>query len=206
MYIQGPGLTWDLAEPGLGDYSVEFSSTLSGTYLITIAAFKQYHQSASDAFFLVVREISTNITCLNGSADLVSFGNDYRLVVSYTNGTGHGLTGANVTIENVVSDSVFIWGTTVPGSPGIYSILLTPQAADSFTILVQSKLPNHQTQFVLGVHMTLLGRLGIPFSRLLIILKDSITLAVHQSQIVLSVHMPLLSSFCVPFNSYCVIS
>jgi hypothetical protein len=142
-------LSWDLADSGLGDYSVEFSSTSSGTYLITIAAFKQYYQSASDAFFLVIREISTNFTCLNGTADLVSFGKDYNLLVSYTNGTGHGLAGANVTIESVTSDSTIEWGTTQPGVPGIYSILLTPQAADTFTILIQAKLDNHQTQFAL---------------------------------------------------------
>ncbi|MBY8998671.1 MAG: hypothetical protein KGD60_13155, partial [Candidatus Thorarchaeota archaeon] len=142
-------LSWGLAEIGLGDYSVEFSSTTSGTYLVTIAASKPYHQSDSDAFFLVVREISTNITCLNGTADLVSFGNNYRFFVGYTNGTGHGLVGANVSIENVVSDSLLTWGTTVFESPGLYSILVTPQAADTFTILVQAELDNHQTQFVL---------------------------------------------------------
>ncbi|MGD9396940.1 MAG: hypothetical protein PVJ05_10970, partial [Candidatus Thorarchaeota archaeon] len=145
-----PGaLSWDWVEIGLGDYSVEFSSTSSGTYLITIAASKPYHQSASDAFFLVIREISTNFISLNGTADLVSFGKDYRLSVSYTNGTGHGLAGANVTIESVTSDSTLDKGTTLPGAPGIYSILLTPQAADTFTILIRAKLDNHQTQFVL---------------------------------------------------------
>ncbi|MFX1580050.1 MAG: hypothetical protein ACFFBJ_10415, partial [Promethearchaeota archaeon] len=142
-------LSWGYAEIGLGDYSVEFSSTSSGTYLITIAASKPYHQSASDAFFLVVQDISTNINCLNGTADLISFGKDYNLFISYTNGTGHGLTGADVSIENVVSDSILTWEPAVDESAGLYSILLTPQAADTFTILVQANLTNHQTQFVI---------------------------------------------------------
>jgi hypothetical protein len=142
-------LSWGYVEIGLGDYSVEFSSTSSGTYLITIAGSKPYHQSDSDAFFLVVQDISTNINCLNGTADLISFGKDYNLFISYTNGTGHGLTGADVSIENVVSDSILTWGPTVDESDGLYSILLTPQAADTFTVLVQANLTNHQTQFVL---------------------------------------------------------
>ncbi|MFW9870932.1 MAG: hypothetical protein ACFFEL_14980, partial [Candidatus Thorarchaeota archaeon] len=40
-------LTYDLFDKGLGDYSIEFASSSSGTYLITIAAFKESHQSAS---------------------------------------------------------------------------------------------------------------------------------------------------------------
>ncbi|MDH4214257.1 MAG: hypothetical protein OEV85_10080, partial [Candidatus Thorarchaeota archaeon] len=63
-----PGaLSYHWVDIGLGDYSVEFNSTTSGTYLITIAAFKQYYQSDSSAFFLVIREISTQLTSLNGT-------------------------------------------------------------------------------------------------------------------------------------------
>jgi hypothetical protein len=142
-------LSWGLVDIGLGDYSIEFSSTASGTYLVTIAAFKPYHQSDSDAFFLVVRDISTNMTSLNGTADLVSFGKDYRLFISYTNGTGHGLAGANVSVENVVPETGLSWGTTSVEDLGIYSILLTPLESNSFTIVIQATLQNHQTQFVL---------------------------------------------------------
>jgi len=80
LYSGTPGgVSWNLVEKSLGEYSVEFSASLSGTYVITIAAFMQYYQSASDSFFLVVRDISTNFTVLNGTAGIVSFGNDYHL-------------------------------------------------------------------------------------------------------------------------------
>ncbi|MHA2159845.1 MAG: hypothetical protein ACXABN_01125 [Candidatus Thorarchaeota archaeon] len=139
-------LTWGLAEIGLGDYSIEFSSTASGTYLVTIAGFKPYHQSDSDAFFLVVREITANMTSLNGSIGDVGFGNDYRVFLSYQNNTGHGLVGANVSIEDVKAG--LIWAPTVAEAPGVYSILLTPLISSSFVILIQASLPNHQTAFV----------------------------------------------------------
>ncbi|MHA1927265.1 MAG: hypothetical protein ACTSV2_01660, partial [Candidatus Thorarchaeota archaeon] len=142
------GLSWNLVEKSLGEYSVEFSASSSGTYIVTIAAFKQYYQSASDSFFLVVRDISTNLTTFNGTAGIVSFGNDYRLVMSYTNGSDFGLAGANISIESVVPAAGLSWGTTIPGDPGIYSILLTPQTSNTFTVLVKASLLNHQVQFV----------------------------------------------------------
>ncbi|MHA1577323.1 MAG: hypothetical protein ACTSU3_08165, partial [Candidatus Thorarchaeota archaeon] len=92
LYSGTPGgISWDLVEIGLGEYSVEFSASFSGTYIVTIAAFKQYYESASDIFFLVVRDITTNMTVLNGTAGIVSYGQDYRMVLSYTNGSDWGL-------------------------------------------------------------------------------------------------------------------
>ncbi len=149
LYSGTPGgLSWDLVEKSLGEYNVEFSATVSGTYVVTIAAFKQYYQSASDSFFLVVRDISTNFTTFNGTAGIVSFGNDYRLVMSYSNGSDFGLTGANISIESVVPETGLSWGTTISGDPGIYSIILTPQTSNTFTVLVKASLLNHQVQFV----------------------------------------------------------
>ncbi|MFW9832782.1 MAG: hypothetical protein ACFFEK_02210, partial [Candidatus Thorarchaeota archaeon] len=134
---------------GLGDYSIEFSSTSSGTFLVTVAASKQYHQSDSKTFFLVVREISTNMTSLNSTSALVGFGKDYRLVVSYTNSSGFGLDGANVSVANVVPTTGLTWDTTVPEGNGVYSILLTPTTANTFNILIGASYSNHQTQFLL---------------------------------------------------------
>ncbi len=142
-------LSWDLAEATNGDYSVEFSSIASGTYLITIAAFKQYYQRATNAFFLIVGEISTNFTSLNGTADLVSFGKDYQLFVSYSNGSGYGLDGANVSIVNAEPEVGLTWENATPHGQGIYSIVITPQVANTFTLLVQAKHDNHETGFVL---------------------------------------------------------
>ncbi|MGY5879266.1 MAG: hypothetical protein RTV31_03400 [Candidatus Thorarchaeota archaeon] len=142
------GISWDLAEHSLGEYSVEFSATLSGTYVVTIAAFKQYYQSASDSFFLVVRDITTNFTVMNGTAGIISYGQDYRMVLSYVNGSGVGLVGADISIESIVPETGLSKGDPVPGAPGIYSILLTPTISNTFTLLVRASLVNHQVQFV----------------------------------------------------------
>ncbi|MHA1135931.1 MAG: hypothetical protein ACTSSE_05535 [Candidatus Thorarchaeota archaeon] len=148
LYSGTPGgISWDLVEKGLGEYSVEFSASLSGTYVVTIAAFKQYYQSASDSFFLVVRDISTNFTILNGTAGIVSYGKDYNLFLSYTNGSAFGLEGADISIESVVPETGLSWGSVIPDEPGIYSILLTPEYSNTFTILLRASLLNHQVQF-----------------------------------------------------------
>ncbi|MFW9957430.1 MAG: hypothetical protein ACFFCT_05105, partial [Candidatus Odinarchaeota archaeon] len=145
-----PGaLSYELADIGLGEYSIEFNSTISGTYLITIAAFKQYYQSDSDAFFLVIRDISTLLTSLNGTAEVMGFGKNYRLFVNYTTVPGIGLSGANVTIANVVPATGLIWENTTIESNGVYSILLTPLESNTFTVLIQASLFNYETQFIL---------------------------------------------------------
>jgi hypothetical protein len=131
-------------ELGFGNYSVEFSSTISGTYVITIAAFKQYYQSNSTAFYLRVREYDTLFTSLNGTADFVGFGQNYILYVNYTTDSGIGLSGADVWIENVVPASGLAWENTTSGPAGIYSILLKPQVARTFTVIIRASLFNYQ--------------------------------------------------------------
>lgn len=148
LYSGTPGgISWNYVEKGLGEYSVEFSASISGTYVVTIAAFKQYYQSASDSFFLVVLDISTNLSILNGTAGIVSYGKNYNMVLSYTNGSGFGLAGADIAVESVVPETGLSWGSVIPGAPGIYSLLLTPETTNTFTILVRASLLNHQIQF-----------------------------------------------------------
>jgi len=134
---------------GSGDYNVEFSVTNSGTYLVTVAASKQYYQSRSQSFFLIVREISTNIISLNGTSALIGFGKDYRFVVRYTNSSGYGIEGANVSVANVVPNEGLERGLTVSEGQGYYSILFTPTTANTFNILIEAKYENHKTQFLL---------------------------------------------------------
>jgi hypothetical protein len=169
------GLSYNLAEIGLGNYSIEFNSTISGTYLITIAAFKQYYQSGSSAFFLVVREISTHLTSLNGTSEVVGFGKNYRLFVNFTTNSGIGLSGADVSIANVVPATGLVWDNASMESDGLYSILLTPLESNTFTVLVQASLFNHQTQFVLFT----LTATAIATS--LIVLNASTTISLDQT-------------------------
>ena len=158
---------------GFGNYSIQFSATLSGSYLITITAAKQYHQGNAESFLLVVREISTTFSSLNGTGALVRFGHDYRLFVSYKNGTGYGLSDANVSI--VDKDEGISCGTTQMVTPGVYSILLTPLFSDSFSITVQASLLNYRTQIVFFT----LTVTAIPTT--LVTLNLSTSIAVDQS-------------------------
>ena len=150
VIYSGPsgGLSWSPpSDDGSGDYSVQFSSTISGAYLITLAAARQYYQSDSVSFFLSVGEITSHLDILNGTADTVDYGQTYRLVLSYYNGTPIGLDGANVSILSITPSSGLSAGTVVDEGSGYYSVALDPQVDDTFTLLFRANLTNHQTQF-----------------------------------------------------------
>jgi hypothetical protein len=77
IVYSGPlsGIQWaNPVESSGGNYSIDFNATLSGTYLITIGASKQYYQSSSSSFFLVVGDISTTLVVLNGTAGIELLG------------------------------------------------------------------------------------------------------------------------------------
>ncbi len=141
-----PAISSLVSSNGLGNYSIHFTATLAGSYLVTISATKQFHQGTAGSFLLVVRDISTTFASLNGTGALVGFGHDYRFFVSYQNGSGYGLSGANVSV--VDADPGISWDDAEMVTPGIYSILLTPLVSDSFSLVVQASLLNHQTKIV----------------------------------------------------------
>ena len=171
-----PGdLSWNENDIGGGNYSIEFSSIASGTYLITIAAYKQYYQRSSGAFFLIVGAISTNLVSLNGTGDTISFGKNYDLFVSYTNETGFGLDNASVIVDSVSPQTGLSWGNTTSHGEGVYSIALTPTDDNLFTILLKANLSNHETrfiQFALNVN---------PIATTLSVLNSSETISLDQS-------------------------
>ncbi|MFX1606906.1 MAG: hypothetical protein ACFFDD_13510, partial [Promethearchaeota archaeon] len=135
-------ITSQVTPLGSGNYSIQFNATLSGGYLITIAASKQYCQGNSDSFLLSVLGIPTFLVSLNGSADFLGFGKDYRLFVNYTDDAGNELVGANVSI--ISADVGITWNQTQIETPGVYSILLTPLTSNTFTIVVEASLTNYQ--------------------------------------------------------------
>ncbi len=150
VIYSGPsgGLSWSTpSDDGSGDYSVQFSSTISGAYLITVAAAREYYQSDSVSFFLSVGEITSHLDILNGTADTVDFGQTYRLVLSYYNNTPTGLDGANVTIVSITPTSGLSASSVADEGSGFYSVILSPQVDDTFTLLFRANLTNHQTQF-----------------------------------------------------------
>jgi len=131
---------------GFGNYSIQITATLSSNYLVTIAASKQYCQASSSSFLLSVAGINTTLASLNGTVAFVGFGKDYRLFVRYTNASGYGLVGANVSV--VDADPGITWNTTRAEGLGVYSILFTPLVSNTLSVVVQATLANHQTKAI----------------------------------------------------------
>jgi hypothetical protein len=130
-----------------GNYSLEIFCLQSGTYTVTVLANKSYHYVGSDSFMIEVGEFGATLSKENGSADLVSFGSDYRLVVRYVNATGYGLTGAMVVVVDIAPSTGISVGLPNDEGGGYYSILLSPSKAESFTIVVKANFTNHETQY-----------------------------------------------------------
>ncbi|MFX1416427.1 MAG: hypothetical protein ACFFC0_06420, partial [Promethearchaeota archaeon] len=144
----GGGLTLhgqDSSSPG--DYSVNMSSTVSGTYTITLTGSKDYHHNGSDTFTLIVGKVGTNLALTNGTADFTSLGTTYRLVLRYANSTNYGLAGADVGIVDVTPSSGLIYGNATYSVDGCYSILLDSATARTFTLVIKANLTNHETQY-----------------------------------------------------------
>ena len=132
---------------GEGNYSIQITGVLSGDYVVTIEATKAYHTLQSDSFELTVGETGTILDSLNGTADLVPFGQSYRLVLQYTNSTGSGLDGATVEIIDITPVSGLNPVTSVPEGNGYYSFDLAPTVANAYTIFIKANLTNHVSRY-----------------------------------------------------------
>ncbi len=131
---------------GFGNYSISFTSQLSGTYQTTITAEADFYEAAGATLLLYVGEISTGLEILNGTVGLIPFGQDFRLAVRYSNSTGYGIENANITMTSVSPEGGVTAGTTIDEGEGVYSLVLTPLESDDFTILVSANITNYQTQ------------------------------------------------------------
>ncbi|MFW9963801.1 MAG: hypothetical protein ACFFCX_09575 [Candidatus Sifarchaeia archaeon] len=147
--FEGPagGIIWtDTNDIGGGAYSVEFTAVHSGDYVITISASKAFYEEASSSLFVDVRERTTNLSLENGTAAIISFGNEYRLVLRYTNGTGFGLDGANVTVMSIIPEAGINYTEATNDGDGYYSILLSPTNTGTYTLLIRVSLSDHSQQ------------------------------------------------------------
>ncbi|MGY5881266.1 MAG: hypothetical protein RTV31_13515, partial [Candidatus Thorarchaeota archaeon] len=105
------GIEWgSFNDSGSGLYSIDIISNISTSYEITITLSKPYHHNASDSFTLSINEISTELVLVNGTTDVVQYGDSYRLVVEYRNTTGYGLIGANLQVASITPSSGLING------------------------------------------------------------------------------------------------
>ncbi|MHA2211290.1 MAG: hypothetical protein ACXABV_19215, partial [Candidatus Thorarchaeota archaeon] len=107
------GLTFVIAELSGGLYNITITAIAPGTYQFAFKASMDNYLNSTLGYTVIVRGFASNLARLNGTADFVIFGDTYRLVVQFTNGTGFGLIGADVAIIDVVPAVGLSIGATV---------------------------------------------------------------------------------------------
>ncbi|MGY5855737.1 MAG: hypothetical protein RTS72_04000, partial [Candidatus Thorarchaeota archaeon] len=149
--FSGPasGLSWhSFVDNNNGHYSVDIMCDIAATYEVTITLSKPYHYDASNSFTLLISETGTDLFILNGSADVVNYGDSYRLVLEFQNSTGHGVSGADLEIVSITPETGLTYGDFTPLTSGYYEISLKPNAIDTFSVVIKASLFNHETQYV----------------------------------------------------------
>jgi len=150
------GLSYeDAVYLGSGNYSIELTARYSGSYTITFSAFTDYYRVDEDTLFLNVGSLASELVMMNGSAAIVEYGRGFRLVVRYTNWTGDGLPGAHVVIASRTPEDGIDAPTSQYEGDGYYSLVLTPQVTDTYTILIRANATNYVTQLAsFTLHVT----------------------------------------------------
>lgn len=140
------GLNWhSVQDYNNGSYSISILANTSAIYTITTTLSKTAHYPASDSFTLIVNELPTQISRLNGTADTVEFGKSYHLSLRYSNVSGYGLAGATVSIVGVSPFGLNVTEILDRGE-GYYSLQLLPESADLYTILIELNIKNYESQ------------------------------------------------------------
>jgi hypothetical protein len=142
------GLTWDnLIDYGDGTYSVQITAVHSDDYELTISASKEFYDASEDSLVILVGEKTAFLTLENGTSDAISFGEQYRLIVRYTNATGSGILGADVSVFSTTPEGIN-YTSSVDEGEGFYSFILTPTSTKSYTLIIRASFTDHETQLV----------------------------------------------------------
>jgi hypothetical protein len=170
------GLSWhSFIDNNNGSYSLDIVCNISDIYEVTITLSKPFHYNASDSFTLIIGKTGTELEMLNGTSDVVLFGDSYRLVVAYRNSTGQGLLGSNLQIVAMTPTTGLSYANFTSISGGYYEIVLTPGSAGTFSIVISASILNHETQYATFT----LTASGIP--TILTSLPSSTTIAINQT-------------------------
>jgi hypothetical protein len=170
------GLSWhSFIDNNNGSYSLDIACNVTDIYEVTITLSKPFHYNTSDSFTLIIGETGSALQLLNGTSDVVLFGDSYRLVVEYQNSTGQGLPGANLQVVAVTPTTGLTYANFTPISGGLYEITLTPDSAGTFSIVISASILNHETQYATFT----LTASGIP--TILTSLPSSTTIAINQT-------------------------
>jgi hypothetical protein len=152
--ITGPmgGLSYGSAKvvPGqIGNYSIEFHVDIGGTYSVVVRASKEDHNTETVSFNIVASGIGTDLILLNGSSDVMNVGADCSLALHYRNSTGEGLSGAEVTIVDVVPITGLNFSTTQFHGNGTYTIVISSHDVGVFSITVLASLDGYDSQLAI---------------------------------------------------------
>ncbi len=143
---------------GSGDYSLIITPSISGTYSIVITASTEYHMAEKATLFLFVGSLASNIESFNGTGAIIEFGASFRLVVRYTNWSGEGLTGADMSIFTMTPDVGLNATLAQDHGDGNYSIVLEPHATGTFTVVLNVSITNYDSQYPsFSLHVTDIG-------------------------------------------------
>ncbi|MHA2140246.1 MAG: hypothetical protein ACXADD_02015 [Candidatus Thorarchaeota archaeon] len=86
-----------VGEPG--NYTIEFTGNLGGTYFITVTGIKEDHSTAATSFYLIVGAISTDIEVSGEELpDELYYNQTYTCTLFYSDGNSLGIEGASVNI------------------------------------------------------------------------------------------------------------
>jgi len=143
---------------GSGDYSLTITPSTSGTYSIVITASTDYHVAEKATLFLFVGSLASNLESFNGTGAIIEFGASFRLVVRYTNWSGDGLTGADVSIFTMTPDLGLNATPAEDHGDGNYSVVLEPWATGTFTVVLKVNITNYDPQYPsFSLHVTDIG-------------------------------------------------
>jgi len=144
----GGGCSWqNFVDNNNGHYSVDIVCDISATYEVTIGLSKPYYYNATESFTLIIGKTGSELDLLNGTSDVVLFGNNYTLVVEYRNSTGVGLPGADLQVVTVTPGTGLIHTNFSHVIDGFYEITLIPSSAGTYSVVISASILNHETQY-----------------------------------------------------------
>lgn len=142
------GLDIGITEVNDGNYTITVIANESGSYLITIAASVPNYQSQVKSFSVIVESIGTKIQILNGSSAMIQYGENYSVVIQYTNNTGYGLDDANITVLSINPEGGMSVDDAIPLGEGCFQVVLKPTLTATYSILFQANRTNHVTRTI----------------------------------------------------------
>jgi len=117
-----------------GNYSIEFTASLSGTYFITLTATKSHHNLAATSFYIIVGAVPAEIEMYQSDIpDVLYYNQTYSCSLQYRS---EDLSGINGAIVNITYNPVSIVEWEEIGD-GIYNISIRVSDVGSYAVYLR---------------------------------------------------------------------